>query len=88
MATRQGAAEKLVGKAHRARLAWAGAHSRRDPMKPITLGLLALFALAVSSSGIALADCAGHVVKAPDQTTIATTKGSTPVTVPTTRDDG
>ena len=57
-------------------------------MKPITLGLLALFALAVSSSGIALADCAGHVVKAPDQTTIATTKGSTPVTVPTTRDDG
>jgi hypothetical protein len=56
-------------------------------MKPITLGLLALFALAVSS-GMALADCAGHVVKAPDQTTVATTSGSTPVTVPTKRDGG
>ena len=58
-----------------------------DPMKPITLGLLALFALA-ASSGMAFADCTGHVVKAPDQTTVATTKGSTPVTVPTPRDDG
>ena len=56
-------------------------------MKSITLGLLALIALAVSSSG-AFAECTGHVVKAPDQTTVATTKGSTPVTVPTTRDDG
>jgi hypothetical protein len=56
-------------------------------MKPITLGLLALFALAVSS-GVALADCAGHIVKSPDQTTVATTGGSTPITVPTTRDGG
>lgn len=57
-------------------------------MKPITLGLLALFALAVGSSGVAFAECTGHVVKAPDQTTVATTNGSTPVTVPTPRDDG
>ena len=57
-------------------------------MKPITLGLLALFALAVSSSGIAFADCAGHVVKSPDPTTVATTDGSTPITVPTSRDGG
>ena len=56
-------------------------------MKPITLGLLALFALAVSS-GMAMAECTGHVVKAPDQTTVATTSGGTPVTVPTTRDGG
>jgi hypothetical protein len=56
-------------------------------MKPITLGLLALFALAVSSGG-ALADCAGHVVKAPDPTTVATTDGSTPATVPTPRNGG
>jgi hypothetical protein len=56
-------------------------------MKPIALGLLALFGLAVSS-GVALADCAGHVVKSPDQTTVATTNGSTPVTVPTTRQGG
>ena len=57
-------------------------------MKPITLGLLALFALAVSS-GVALADCAGHVVKSPDQTTVATTDGgSTPIKVPTTRQGG
>jgi hypothetical protein len=56
-------------------------------MQPIALGLLALFALAVSSSG-AFAECTGHVVKAPDQTTVATTNGSTPVTVPTSRDDG
>jgi hypothetical protein len=56
-------------------------------MKPITLGLAALFALAISS-GAALADCAGHVVKTPDPTTVATTNGSTPVTVPTTRDGG
>jgi hypothetical protein len=56
-------------------------------MKPITLGLLALFALAVSSGG-ALADCAGHVVKAPEPTTVATTNGSTPITVPTSRDGG
>lgn len=57
-------------------------------MKSITLGLLALFALAVSSSGLAFAECTGHVVKAPDQTTVATSSGSTPVTVPTTRDGG
>jgi hypothetical protein len=56
-------------------------------MKPITLGLLALFALAVSS-GLAFADCAGHIVKSPDQNTVATTSGSTPVTVPTTRQGG
>jgi hypothetical protein len=56
-------------------------------MKPITLGLLALFALAISS-GVALADCAGHVVKSPDQTTVATTDGSTPIKVPTTRQGG
>ena len=56
-------------------------------MKPITLGLLALFTLAVSS-GVALADCAGHVVKSPDQTTVATTDGSTPIKVPTTRQGG
>lgn len=56
-------------------------------MKPITLGLLALFALAVSS-GVALADCAGHVVKSPDQTTVATTDGGTPIKVPTTRQGG
>lgn len=56
-------------------------------MKPITLGLLALFALAVSS-GVALADCAGHVVKSPDQTTVATTDGSTPIKVPTPRQGG
>jgi hypothetical protein len=56
-------------------------------MKPITLGLLALFALAVSGGG-AFADCAGHVVKTADPTTVATTDGSTPVTVPTSRDGG
>jgi hypothetical protein len=56
-------------------------------MKPITLGLLALFALA-ASGGVALADCAGHVVKSPDQTTIATTDGSTPIKVPATREGG
>ena len=56
-------------------------------MKPITLGLLALFALAVSS-GVALADCAGHLVKSPDHTTVATTDGSTPIKVPTTRQGG
>ena len=49
-------------------------------MKPITLGLLALFALAARRVGVA--DCAGHVVKSPDQTTIATTDGSTPIKVP------
>jgi len=57
-------------------------------MKPITLGLLALFALAVSSSGVAFAECAGHVVKTTDPTTVATTDGSTPITVPTPRDGG
>ena len=56
-------------------------------MKSITLGLLALSALAVSG-GAAFAECAGHVVKSPDQTTVATTGGSTPITVPTTRDGG
>ena len=56
-------------------------------MKPITLGLLVLFALA-ASSGVAFAECAGHVVKSPDPTTVATTNGSTPITVPTTRDGG
>jgi hypothetical protein len=56
-------------------------------MKSIALGLLALFAVAVSS-GVALADCAGHVVKAPDPTTVASTNGSTPIPVPTSRDGG
>ena len=56
-------------------------------MKPITLGLLALFALA-AGSGVALAECAGHVVKTTDPTTVPTTDGSTPVTVPTSRDGG
>jgi hypothetical protein len=56
-------------------------------MKAIALGLFALFAVAVSSGG-ALADCAGHVVKAPDPTTVATTDGSTRVTVSTSRDGG
>ena len=56
-------------------------------MKSITLGLLALFALAVSS-GVAFAECTGHVVKTTDPTTVATTDGSTPITVPTTRDGG
>jgi hypothetical protein len=56
-------------------------------MKAIALGLLALFAVAVSS-GVALADCPGHVVKAPDPTTVATTDDSTRVTVPTPRDGG
>jgi hypothetical protein len=56
-------------------------------MKSITLGLLALFAVAVSS-GMALAECPGHVVKSPHQTTVATTDGSTPIRVPTTRDGG
>lgn len=57
-------------------------------MKPITLGLVALFALA-ASSGAAFAECAGHVVKTTDPATVATTDGSTtPVTVPTSRDDG
>ena len=55
-------------------------------MKSITLGLLALFAVAVSS-GVALADCPG-MVKSPDQTTVATTDGSTPIRVPTTREGG
>ena len=56
-------------------------------MKSITLGLLALFALA-ASGGAAFADCAGHVVQTTDPTTVATTDGSTPVTVPTTREGG
>ena len=56
-------------------------------MRAIALGLLALFAVAVSS-GVAFADCAGHVVKTTDPTTVATTDGSTPVVVPTPRDDG
>ena len=56
-------------------------------MKSIALGLLALFAVAVSS-GVALADCAGHVVKATDPTTVASTNGSTPIVVPTSRDGG
>jgi hypothetical protein len=55
-------------------------------MKSITLGLLALFGVAVSS-GVALADCPGHVVKNPDQT-VATTDGSTPIKIPTTRQGG
>jgi hypothetical protein len=55
-------------------------------MKPITLGLVALFALV--SSGAAFADCPGHVVKTADPTTVATTDGSTRVTVPTPRDGG
>ena len=56
-------------------------------MTAIALGLSALFAVAVSS-GVALADCAGHVVKAPEPTTVASTNGSTPVVVPTERDGG
>lgn len=56
-------------------------------MKPITLGLLALFALA-AGSGAALAECAGHVVKTTTPTTVATTDGSTPVTVPSPQDGG
>jgi hypothetical protein len=56
-------------------------------MKPITLGLLALFALA-ASSGVAFAECAGHVVKTTTPTTVATTDGSTPIPVPTPRDGG
>ena len=57
-------------------------------MKPIALGLLALFALAVSS-GVALAGsgCSQLVTtKAP--TTVASTDGSTPIAAPTTRDGG
>ena len=57
-------------------------------MKPIALGLLALFALAVSS-GVALAGsgCSQFVTtKAP--TTVASTDGSTPIVVPTTRGGG
>jgi hypothetical protein len=56
-------------------------------MKSITLGLLALFAVATSSS-VAFADCPGHVVKTTTPTTVATTDGSTPATVPTSRDGG
>jgi hypothetical protein len=56
-------------------------------MRSIALGLSALFAFAIGS-GVALADCAGHVVKTTDPTTVATTDGSTPVTVPTTREGG
>ena len=56
-------------------------------MKPITLGLVALFALSVSGSG-AFADCAGHVVKSTSPTTVATTDGNTPATVPTPKNDG
>jgi hypothetical protein len=56
-------------------------------MKAIALGLLALFGVAVSGS-VALADCAGHVVKTADPTTVASTDGSTPVVVPTPRDGG
>jgi hypothetical protein len=56
-------------------------------MKSIALGLLALFAL-VAGGGVAMADCPGHVVQTPDPTTVATTGGSTPVTVPTTREGG
>ena len=53
-------------------------------MKTITLGLLALFAVAVSSG--AFADCPGPVVKS--ATTVATTDGSTPAPVPPSRDGG
>ena len=56
-------------------------------MRAIALGLLALFAVAVSG-GVAFADCAGHVVKTTDPTTVASTNGSTPVVVPTQRDGG
>ncbi|MGH6899837.1 MAG: hypothetical protein ACREJ5_25345 [Geminicoccaceae bacterium] len=56
-------------------------------MKSIALGLLALFAVAVSS-GVAFADCAGHVVKTTTPTTVASTDGSTPIVVPTSRDGG
>ena len=42
-------------------------------MKSIALGLLALFAVAISS-GVAFADCAGHVVKTTDPTTVASTQ--------------
>ena len=55
-------------------------------MKAITLGLLALFAVAISS-GVAFANCApGHMTKA--STTVASTDGSTPVVVPTSKDGG
>jgi hypothetical protein len=56
-------------------------------MKAIALGLLALFAVAMSS-GVAFADCAGHVVKTTTPTTVASDDSSTPVVVPTPRDGG
>jgi hypothetical protein len=56
-------------------------------MRSIALGLLALFAVAVSS-GAAFADCAGHVVKSTTSTTVASDEGSTPVVVPSSRDGG
>jgi hypothetical protein len=55
-------------------------------MKSITLGLLALFAVAASSG--AFADCPGHVVKTTTPTTVATTDSSTPVAVPSSGDGG
>jgi hypothetical protein len=55
-------------------------------MTSVAHGRLALFALAVSS-GVAFAHCAGHVVPT-NSTTVATTDGSTPITVPTTRAGG
>jgi hypothetical protein len=55
-------------------------------MKSIALGLLALFAVAISS-GVVFADCApGHATKT--STTVASTDGSTPIVVPTSRDGG
>ena len=56
-------------------------------MRSIALGLLAIFAVAVSGS-MAFADCPGHVVKTTAPTTVASTDGSTPIVVPTSRDGG
>jgi hypothetical protein len=58
-------------------------------MKSIALGLLALFAVAISS-GVAFAGsgCSSELVKTTVPTTIASTDGSTPIVVPTSRDGG
>ena len=58
-------------------------------MRSIALGLLALFAVAVSS-GVAFAGsgCSSELVKTTIATTIASTDGSTPIRIPTTREGG
>lgn len=58
-------------------------------MRSITLGLLALFAVA-ASSGVALAgsDCSSQFVKTKASTSVASADGSTPIVVPTSRDGG